>query len=787
MSGHASSSPDSSAANSLSGSHRRYDGTIKGATATATASASSAEETKIRISIDLVAAARRHLAFLRSIAVSSLPHHHAAIIRSIRRYEQIWMPMMAVLSGESSSAPMLLPPPDVDWVWLCHCFDQERYREYCLSRFGTLVDRPAILDEENEEYAADLCREIWNLRHPSEPFDLEIDADNSSEAATSDSCSSSGIFAAVAKHMELHSFYSDPFVSETVYLVSARQRYLNFLHLLKKSAVESFRIVPTADIRLMWHTHQSFPGRYQADMGEMGDFWRRVVGFGDWKGTEEAAEKTMIVWEAAFDEPYERAGAAVDLTASPGRLLFNCDASASDVNGVYKSLQPRFLMEVSATSQAQEKKSIPARIVIEVMVFLKGKMEEKKFHNVSKRFLRMRTLRCHKELKLDCSNYTASPGQWKRAWHLYCEFATRGIMIEVYQHGRSCLKNNKVLKRIYFYWNDLLRSAKLTLVREIEFKVQALASVTPPVQVAYLLRSVPDCVTDDSGAMISDLILRLNHYRPQEGRWLSRTVLDHAGRECFVIRTRVGRGFWRRGGETPTAVKWEDGIVEVRVGQWSYIASSVGHAPEKVVGTATPAREDSEGRNTVWSFSTGDILTLRWEHGLCLQLQNTRSDQSVAVQPGRKQQYQVKEANPEQEQYYMTVMRSSPENPGGKATALLNWKLQAAEFSPEEDAVFVLLLNMAVLRTMSRARREDIGGLLVRHRVRQVSPGSRDWGSVLFPGGPSCDLSPHLKPWYWSNAEEALASAEDDEWRPRILKYSPADGKDELYRAGIVS
>lgn len=44
---------------------------------------------------------------------------------------------------------------------------------------------------------------------------------------------------------------------------------------------------------------------------------------------------------------------------------------------------------------------------------------------------------------------------------------------------------------------------------------------------------------------------------------------------------RVGRGFWRRGAETPAAVKWDDRIVEVREGQWSYVGNSVGYAPGK--------------------------------------------------------------------------------------------------------------------------------------------------------------------------------------------------------------
>lgn len=42
---------------------------------------------------------------------------------------------------------------------------------------------------------------------------------------------------------------------------------------------------------------------------------------------------------------------------------------------------------------------------------------------------------------------------------------------------------------------------------------------------------------------------------------------------------RMGEGFWRRGGEKPSAVKWEDRIIEIREGSWSYVAGSIGRAP----------------------------------------------------------------------------------------------------------------------------------------------------------------------------------------------------------------
>lgn len=152
--------------------------------------------------------------------------------------------------------------------------------------------------------------------------------------------------------------------------------------------------------------------------------------------------------------------------------------------------------------------------------------------------LRLRVVRCHRELKLDKTVSIFSYTSWQKAWHLYCEFGTKGIIFELRRHGSYCFKGSSLQDTVTFHWNDLLRAPSLTLEREVGRQVKIIASITPPVQAPYLLKCVPDRVTDDSGAMVSDVILRMNQYHPQEGRWLSRTVLDHAGRECFVVRIR---------------------------------------------------------------------------------------------------------------------------------------------------------------------------------------------------------------------------------------------------------
>ncbi|XP_074566145.1 glycine-rich domain-containing protein 2 isoform X2 [Curcuma longa] len=727
-----------------------------------------------RLSLDLVTAARRHLSLLRSFAASPVLHHVPTIARAIRRYDRLWMPLISELTQAAppSAPPMLLPPSDVHWVWHCHCLDPSgSYLEYCISRFGALIDRPLIIDDENEEYAYYRCREIWAARYPSEQFDFDVDEATEYEEEVGAEESDSDLFAVVQRYRMLPSFFSDPFVSETVYLVAAQRRYFSFLHLSRVLEDGPLRLVPTSDVLLMLLSHQSYPRSYANDKEEMADHGRAIVSFGEGAAAEEV-EETRKVWEKTFDEPYEKAGVALEPARSPSRVYFNWAPPEEDVNRIYKGLQPRFLMEVS--------------------IFLKGTWGQIEDKYLSDKFLRLRMGRCHMGMKLNEPLLNLSSETWRKIWHLYCEFGTKGIVIEVRQKRNSCLASRKLISKLVFLWNDLLRTTTLTVKKPLEVQVRALTSTTPPVQAPYLLKCVPDRVTDDGGAMISDVVLRMNRYHPQQGRWLSRTVLDHARRECFVIRIRscrVGRGIWRRGAETPEVVKWEDRIIEVREGPWSYIAGTVGTAPVKIVGTAAPKKEESETKKMTWCLSTGDVLSIHWESALEIILENENIGEQAKFISGRKLQYEMKGVDSssisnEEEEQYLTLVRFASEYPDGRATALLNWKLLAVEFSPDEDAVLMLLLCVAIARTLSVIKKEDLSGLLVRRRVREVAGGHRDWGSVLLP--PESSSSVHLKPWYW-NAKMVLTSMETNVSSLPITKSFPADGKCSMYEHVILS
>ncbi|TYI03067.1 hypothetical protein ES332_A11G311900v1 [Gossypium tomentosum] len=425
------------------------------------------ETETIHLSVDLVSAARRNIGFLRSVYECQWLHQRATIIEAIRRYDEVWMPLISNLTVEGSTPPMVLPPFDVEWVWFCHTLNPVGYRKYCETRFSKQIGKPAIFNEENEEYALMRCKQIWVQKFSSEPFENEVESDSKNPPLMN-----KDLFNQVEKHKFLYSKFAEPYLSELVYLIAARQRYKGFLYMMQRFGDRCFRFVPALDILLMLLTHQA------------------------------------------------------------------C---------VFVRLSDR----TKATNADNKHK-----------------------------FLRLRMLRCHRELKLDKPITDFSCDSWRKAWHLYCEFGTKGLMVELRCRGGSGLyfKGSKLVKSIVFCWNDLVRAPCITLRRDVD-EMRVVASITSPVQAPYLLKCVPDRVTDDSGAMVSDVILKLNNYRPQKGRWLSRTVLDHAGRECFVVRIRVGGGFWRRGAETPCGVNWEERIIEIREGSWSYVAGSIGKAP----------------------------------------------------------------------------------------------------------------------------------------------------------------------------------------------------------------
>lgn len=150
---------------------------------------------------------------------------------------------------------------------------------------------------------------------------------------------------------------------------------------------------------------------------------------------------------------------------------------------------------------------------------------------------------------------------------------------------------------------------------------------------------------------------------------------------------------------------------------------------------------------------------------------------------------EVDEEDDDDDEGFVTLVRFTGENPTGRATALLNWKLLVVELLPEEDAVLALLLCISILKSVSEMRKEDVGSLLIRRRLKEAKQGTRDWGSVVLHPSCSSDISlPHLQPWHWNAmAVTAASNGTDNFTKQPAFTYSPVEGGDELYKRGIIA
>ncbi|CAM6070832.1 unnamed protein product [Sphagnum tenellum] len=733
---------------------------------------------RVSISVDLVLAAKRELGFLRTIESLPFLHGGPAIYRAIRRYQEFWMPLALDL--------LLLPPLDVQWVWHCHCLNPVGYRDYCIKKYGRVINVPLLADLRSEMEAQERCKKLWTLHYPKEPFDI---TDTLSKLPPTLATSTAKVYpidefnavdheileleelvGTVARQSSFYYQVSQPYMWEDSFLQVAKERYKCFLHMLSRSKGSSL-CVPTFDIDLMWHAHQLSPIAYTKDtkalLGcivdhddtmERGPNTKLGHGF----------EDTIKLWESTFGTSYERAGSMYR-----GSKPVNLPAprppapseSSSDSN--YKAL---------------ENMTIPVCIMMKVAnAVALGKESSKDL------FVRLKVLEAHKLLKLEScislNNSGANLAQWEKLWLLQCEMRTKGVVIELRQSVEGCLQPLSKIKRkagLKLTWQELLKTPMLSLdtafsvkdkrfmntnhLKQSSLQLHIGASITPAVQGAYLFKAVPDRVTDDKGRMLSNIMLRLNKYEPQIGRWISQTVLNHSGRECFVIRIRAAKGIWTKGGERPVGVDWNERIINVHEGGWTYIAKSIGTAPDKIAGSATPFAGELGQYKLSWALSTGETLIisrrmhdLDWERHLDFSLKVPGPGLACLIN-GRKLQYEVPGATSEDEEGFVTLIRYTQQTPQGKATALFNFKVSAMEVLPEESVLLVLLLCTATLRSIA-----DFGGVTSGHidkhrRVKENAPGLKDWGSVVLE---NANAQSDLAFWYYNVPDPASNEDED--------------------------
>lgn len=752
---------------------------------------------QISISIDLISAAKHFLGFLK--IVSGLPHLHggSSTIEAIRRYHNCWMPLVA--KSDSLYEKDLVPPLDVQWVWLCHCLKPKDYQHFCKTHYFKYIHAPVFVDLSSQSAARERCRQLWNESYPNEPFEIELSQKNGQSSRKSQTLQSlrpfqSGekeLMESISKQIAFYNQVSQQYMHHDAFLTVAKERYVRFLYMLDKTKGRT-ACVPTCDIQLMWKCHQTSPAAYAHDMerfnGSLEDN-DSVVRHQLSNGILQGFERTSRTWEMIFGHPYERAGAVwpeVDMAdrVTPSELLsesipvtINWHHQSFDTNSKHKFLQPRYVLEVCVHVKSALNSENLQGTADDLFLGMKMMESCKSFkHQVSVKSYRYDTV-------------------WHKLWWMQCEVSTKGLVIELKSHTIKCFGASTLLGQVSVSWKELEKETLLASEKPLIMKNTnhssnpwiILASITPPVQAPYLFKALLDRVTDDDGAMISKRMLRLNKYKPQEGRWMSRTVLNHAGKECFVIRIRVAAGVWRSKTERPVGVDWNERVIRIHGGGWNYISGSTGRAPEEILAIATPLNDELEQYKMKWSFSTGETLTiqmpiedLEWERHLRFSVKGNRLG-VVRLLNGRHMQYEIPSAVPEEEEGFVTLVRYTTEARQGRATALFNWKMSAMEVLPEEDVVLVMLICTATQRGVL-----DLGGKILRNFYRRRSlrkrVKQRNWGSVVMGGGQEV---PSDRMFWYVNPEEVLgvnlAEMDNEEVLPKGASEQMYRGTSWLY------
>jgi Glycine-rich domain-containing protein-like len=225
-------------------------------------------------SCDLLDNARKHLWFLKQVhantAISLTDYYTSpAAIESIRRYQDLWLPLVAATSGQGSNKSvtvLLFPPPDIAWVWHCHRLAPKHYCDYCNDLFGYTVEAnpPFALalsqnDMDKVYTNTDITETIklWKTEYPQESFYL-LGVPTRSHSSIDVDRAIVGNFNVLESMKRQATFLwqvSGKRYADDDFLDNGVLNYAKFLHLKPKATNQNIILVPTIQIDLMWHTH----------------------------------------------------------------------------------------------------------------------------------------------------------------------------------------------------------------------------------------------------------------------------------------------------------------------------------------------------------------------------------------------------------------------------------------------------------------------------------------------------------------------------------------------------
>ncbi|XP_020216431.1 glycine-rich domain-containing protein 1 [Cajanus cajan] len=320
------------------------------------------EAQKIPISVDLVVVAKKQLQFLAAVDRNRHLYDGPTLERAIYRYNACWLPLLAKHSESRIFEGPLVVPLDCEWVWHCHRLNPVRYKTDCEELYGRVLDNFGVVSTVEGIYGRQ-TEEIWNKMYPHEPYNADLinllPEDMSARISRLEKYTKYDLISAAKRQSPFFYQVSRPHVNNDLFIEEAVARYKGFLYLIKRNKEKGIKrfCVPTYDIDLIWHSHQSHPVSYCKDLNEA---LGKILEHDDTDSDRTKGKKldvgfsgTTKQWEVTFGTRYWKAGAMYrgnapsPITSNPFSSSMTCKKFISSNEYPQEiSLPDRKVMEV---------------------------------------------------------------------------------------------------------------------------------------------------------------------------------------------------------------------------------------------------------------------------------------------------------------------------------------------------------------------------------------------------------------------------------------------------------
>ncbi|XP_021743718.1 glycine-rich domain-containing protein 2-like isoform X2 [Chenopodium quinoa] len=586
------------------------------------------EAQKITLSADLETSARQLLKFLAEIDKNHTLYEGPVLDRAIYRYKNYWLPLLAKNSEPAGLGCPLVVPLDCEWIWHIHRLNPKRYKTDCEELYGRILDHSNV-ESTTQRTSLNQMNEIWTRMFLDEPFEVDLSNPMTESDAVSKSDSQKStdydLVSAVKRQSTFFYQVSRPHVSNNIFLKEAIARYKGFLHLIKKNKEMSIKrfCVPTYDIDLIWHAHQLHSALYCKDTtaicGEVLDHDDTDTDRSEGMKLSVEFMETSKRWEELYGLRYWKAGAMYRGSA-PSPLTVDAH--------IFEKTQKSEIL----ANKSQNIIQLPKKMLIEVLLEIVEVRGLPQRHG-DKLFIKFSQRNKNNLHYITEKNLSISTESQKKQVINFQSEPTSELLFELMSKSSTTnyLNSAKIIGTTTISLVDVVNAGQqlsvdrwFELLPPLESKdtnppisLRISLSFTPPASAPYMLHMVP------SGGVKSHTL-----------------VLDKAGNPVIGVYMRC-----------------------------------VDKSPYEVIGVLE-SREDSilaKKEGAGWS-----LMDSQWDFRPRNKPENSYEllgETKVIFFPGKKLDYETKHSSQKDEHdNFTTAVEFSPENPYGKAVALLDLK-----------------------------------------------------------------------------------------------------------------